>query len=429
MRRLRKLGAALLWLLVALGALVLSATVHLSTQRGRNAGRDTLVEYVDAEMAGQLRIESFTELTPWGGRARNVQLLDPRGQVVLRAEEVVVRLELMELLDGRLRFSHGEVRNGEVVLIPNAEGIPSFIETFAAAQPGDGGPPDPNALVAIVEDLHVENMTVRGDVLGLEGLRVEDLAVHGRLEIDSRREHALDIRIWSGSGRVVAPFEWEMDLDRIVGRVRDDMSEGVEFWVDANTERDQLRARVTYREPEDSARNELDLRIHADPITPETLTQSGLDWAGTFIGPLSGDVRLHGPTDELSIRARLESDGGPLEVRGVLLPTPRVTVVARDVRLDRVIDGAPPIEVSGELDLDVDEAGDVDVVARLQPFTFGELDVPALEVNGRLNVDGIDIDRATTRLACREVAGRTPNASCRTGRLDPFSSIRRNWGT
>lgn len=380
---MRRLATAFIWALLAIAALVVSATAHLSTQRARDVGRDVLVAYVDGQMRGSLRIGRFAALTPWGGKALGVELLDPEGRVVLRAARVEVVMDLAALLHGELRFVEGRVSGGgEVVLYPDAEGIPSFIRTFEAAVPSTD-PPSPDDLVAVVEDLRVEDMVVRGDVLGLEDLRVEDLRAHGRLRIDARREHPLDIEVWSGSGRVTRPFPYEAQLERIVGRVRDDPAHGTEFYVRARRGEEHARARVRYWMPEGSSTEVLDLRVAAEPLRAETLAESGFDWAEPFVGTLRGTFRLHGPPEDLALEADLRTDGGPVTVVGRVPaagPT-RVQVASPGVRLDRVLRGGPAIEARGRLDL---EAGDdTTVTVALDPFVYGGLQIPGGRVRGQ----------------------------------------------
>ncbi len=392
---MKRLAIGLLWFVVALAALVLSLWAHLSTQAGRDVGRNVLVDYVNGEMAGSLVIGSFEQLQWWGGEAVDVDLLDTSGRVVLHADRVTIRLDLAALRNGELHFTHGRVRGGEVVLYPDEEGIPTFIEVFEAAVPSDE-PPSPDAIVAIVDDLHVEDFVVRGDVLGLEGLRVEDLRAHGRLLIDSREEFPVDIRIYDGSGRLVAPFPYETQLERIVGRVRDNPEHGTRFHVQARSdEGDVVRANVAYRIPDGGDVEELDLLVAADPLHLERLAESGLGFAEVLAGPVRGYVRLQGPTDELRIRANLETNGGNLQLEGEI-PTERegtVTIRTDSLWLDQVIVGAPPIEIRGEFTVSTGES--TDVIVELDPFEYEGFEVPATRVQGRFTDDGFVVTEAT----------------------------------
>lgn len=391
---MKRIAIGALWIVVILAALLLSLWAHISTQDGRDVARNVLDDYVSGEMAGSLVIGSFEELQWWGGEAVDVDLLDPEGRVVLHAERVTVRLDLKALREGRLRFTHGRVRGGEVVLYPDEEGIPSFISVFEAAVPSSE-PPSPDGIVAIVEDLHVEDFVVRGDVLGLEGVRVEDVRAHGHLLIDSREEFPVDIRIFDGSGRVVAPFPYETELERIVGRVRDDPEHGTRFHVRARTnEGDAIRVNVEYRKYDPNEDEELDLLVNADPVHLERLAESGLGFAEILTGPIRGYIRLRGPTDELRIIANLETPGGRVTLDGEI-PTERagtVTLRTDSLWLDQVIIGAPPIEIRGELTISTGES--TDLVVALDPFTYEGFEIPATRVQGRFTEDGFVITEA-----------------------------------
>lgn len=432
---MKRIAIGLLWVLVGLAALVLSLWAHISTQDGRDVARNVLNDYVNGEMAGSLAIGSFEELQWWGGEAVDVDLLDPQGRVVLHAERVTVRLDLGALRDGRLRFTHGRVRGGEVVLYPDDEGIPSFISVFEAAVPSNE-PPAPDGIVAIVEDLHVEDFVVRGDVLGLEGIRVEDVRAHGHLLIDSREEFPVDIRIFDGGGRLVAPFPYETELERIVGRVRDDPNHGTRFHVRARTnEGDAVRVNVEYRKYDPNEDEELDLLVNADPVHLERLADSGLGFAEILMGPVRGYIRLRGPTDELAIRANLETAGGRLTLDGEI-PTERagqVTLRTESLWLDQIIVGAPPIEIRGEFTISTGES--TDVVVALDPFTYEGFEVPATTLRGRFTEDGFVVTEATAdvvgggRLTVRGDVGFDGtidlHVSGRVARLDREPNIRR----
>ena len=387
-----------LWLLVGLAAILLSLWAHLSTQAGRDVARNVLEDYVNGEMAGSLSIGGFDELAWWGGEAVDVDLVDPQGRVVLHAEHVTVRLDLGALRDGRLRFTHGRVREGEVVLYPDEEGIPSFIAVFEAAEPSDE-PPAPDGIVAIVEDLHVEDFVVHGDVLGLEGVRVEDVRAHGHLLIDSRERFPVDIRIFDGSGRVVAPFGYATELERIVGRVRDDPRHGTRFHVRARSEHDDaVRVNVAYRIPdggEPDAVEELDLLVHADPVDLRRLADSGLGFAEVLSGPIRGYVRLRGPTDALALIADVETAGGRVRLDGEI-PSGRpgrVRLRTDSLWLDQVVVGAPPIELRGEFTITIGDS--TEVVVALDPFEYEGFQIPATHVQGRFTDDGFSITEAT----------------------------------
>ncbi|HJL30654.1 MAG TPA: hypothetical protein RMI62_16370, partial [Polyangiaceae bacterium LLY-WYZ-15_(1-7)] len=167
-------------------------------------------------------------------------------------------------------------------------------------------------------------------------------------------------------------------------------------------------ANLVYALPEGASEDELDLRLHVDPVRAETLEEAGFEWAEVLQGEARGHLRLHGPPDALRIDGRLETEGGRVRLEGAL-PVEGATRIRVDtegeagLRLDRVLDDAPPVAVRGRFELEAEGEADPRVRVDLEPFTFGELEVPAVEAEGVLGEEGVTVERARARIAGDDV--------------------------
>ncbi|MFW6051568.1 MAG: translocation/assembly module TamB domain-containing protein [Myxococcota bacterium] len=403
MQLLRRPAAVVLWALIVLLAILGSVAFHGSLPLARRATAEGLGKFVSGEIAGELRIGRLDELGPHRVVARHVALYDADGRRVAIADTVELVPDLAAALKGTLRFGSARLRGGTVRLIDGEE-LPTLIELF------DTGPPSPGPpLHSVVDDIRLEDVTVYGEVLGLEGIRVEGLRAHGRLEI---RED-LEIRIWSASGEMVRPYPFTAHIDRVVGRIHDDAHEGVRLHVQAHTDTDRLRANVGFAVPEGKPAEdpgELDLLLHAMPMQARTLHQVGFDWAELLRGEARGHLRLHGPADDLRLRASLETDGGPAQLEGHFPEQGESVVRARTsgVALERLIEGAPALQAAGRASLHVPEAEGADsrVQLELEPFRYDGYQVPALRIEGALEEEAFRVDRAVGRHGGNRIEGR-----------------------
>lgn len=404
MNLVRRMSAALVWTVVGVLALFSSVAFHLRLPLAREVAREATNHFVSGLIGGELHIGHVEELTPYHVVARDTTLYDIQGRPVTWGDKAVLTFDLGAALRGTLRFSSARLYTGQVHLI-EGDGMPTFVELF-----DDGLPPTPGpGLHAIVDDLRVQDVTVHGELLGLQGLRVEGLSAHGRLEFYD----GMEIRIWSASGDIVEPFPFEARLEHLGGVITDDDHEGIRLHVRAHEGDQRAHANVVYAVPEDQpagAPSELDLLVHAMPVRAETLAQMGFEWAEVLRGPAEGHVRLHGPVDDLRLRASLETEGGAAQLRGHL-PIPGAGFVeARTdaLRLDGIVDGAPGVTVAGtaRLDLPAHEDDETRAHLRLQPFVYDGYAVPGLEVEGALLDDRFRVDRATGKYRGGRLTGR-----------------------
>lgn len=411
---MRRLALAIVFVLVGLASLLLSTWLHLDSAPGRAAGRALLVELVSTEIAGDVEAEEVVELSSNGALLRGVTIRDPEGRPVIVAERVRVGFDPWALARGEVRFPFGEVERGELVLHENAEGLPSFIDAFGPATPSDPDAPfEPGSVLAIVERLDLRQLRVRGTLLGVDGLVVEDVRAQLSLRIDDRVENGFELRVHEARGRVVAPFGRELTLESVSATVRDDAT-GTRLHARLSTaDGERLGALLTYaprpRETSSEANadtnadtnadsvDELDLLLHLDPIRARTLAESGLaDWAEPLLGEVRGHVRLRGPPDRLALSGWVRTDGGGVAIEGTIASEAESSVALRTagLQVDRAIDGAPSARVRGRVTFTLPPDADPRVLAELEPFRLGELEVPATRVEGTLGDDAFVVDSA-----------------------------------
>ncbi len=383
-------GLVLLFVLM----LVVSLAIHLPLEVTRRVGRDALLDFVNGQIKGSLEIAEIESLHLGPVHVRDITLRDPEGRAVIEAERVHLVIDAPALLEGTLRFSHARATGGIWRLYDDGEGTPSFIHAFEPQEPSDE-PPTPDALVAVVEDIHLEDFVAEGEVLGLQGLRVEDVHAHAHMLIDSRERYPLDIRVFGASGRVVAPFPFEASLDNAVVRIRDAPTLGTEAYARVSrSPNERARVNLTFRSPHPDAPPELDLHIMAEPVRAETVAEAGFDWAETFSGEVRGPVRLFGPPDDLRLRAELDTEGGHVQLRGALPASGPAEIRARTegLLLSEVIAGAPEIELVGDIRLD---AGDEAILeTETEAFRYGDIQVPPIRAQVRLSENGAFVNQA-----------------------------------
>jgi hypothetical protein len=398
------MAAALLWALVAIGALLASVAVHFQLPITRQAAAEITNQLVTGLIGGELHIGYVEELSPFHAVARDVTLYDIDGRPVTWGDRAVVTFDLKAAMQGKLRFSSAHLHTGKVHLI-EGDGLPTFVELFDDGTPSTPGP----GLHAIVDDLRVHDVTLTGELLGLKGIRVEGLSAHGRMEFYD----GMEIRIFSASGDMVEPFPFPARIEHIGGRITDDDHDGIRLHVRTHTDTERAHANVVYAVPEGAPADddaELDLLIRADPIQAETLEQMGFEWAELLHGPARGHVRLYGPVDDLRLRASLETDGGPAQLEGHM-PSVGDTVIdvrTEGVALERLVRDAPAVHVSGKARLIIPEDDDAEPRAHLQidPLRYEGFQVPALDVEGTLLDDHFRIDRARGHARGTQLTGR-----------------------
>jgi translocation and assembly module TamB len=389
-------------------ALLTSALLHLKTELGLAVATDLLNVLVSDLIAGRLEATQVEELGLERIVVRDVSLYDPNGSRVIYGEEISLTIDPMAALDGTLRFSHARLRRGRLQLEEDATGELTFLRALEAA---DTSPTDPSEppFHAVVDDMHLEEVRVFGELLGLEGLYAQHVHAHGRMEFEAETV----IEVFSGGGEVTAPFHYVGQIDQIVARVSTNDHEGTDLYVRAHTGEDRARVNLHYGLPAHATHAnetplELDLRVAAEPISAATIAASGFEWAELLRGEVRGGLRLFGRTDDLRLEGDLITDGGRVVLAGGLPSVGDVVVevTSAELELAALIDGAPEATIRGGAELrvpDAPEGAPSHFEAHAEPFEVVGFAVPALRVSGRLLDDAVALDSLEGRGPAGEV--------------------------
>ena len=402
-RRWRRRGLTLLlWTVAGLTILQLMAWAHLDSAMAREAVRTKINDYVSGEMAGELDIGRVEHLHTDLIVAHDVVVRDPQGREVIRGETVRMAIDYGAAIhDGVLRFSWARLDGGELLLFNNEEGMPSFLDAFGAADPT---PSTGEPFHAIVDDVVLQSVTVTGDLLGIEGWRIEDVYVEGDMEFYESTRISFD----AVRGRVVAPYPFVATLEDAAGLVDTEPSVGTQFRFETHIDPDEhLDGTFSYRAPAGAAPDApyvMDLQLALENLRAERLRQVDLEWAESLTGRLDGTVAFTGPSEDLALEAELESSGGRLFVRG-RLPSEgeaEVDIESGSLRLTEVWREAPDITIDGRFRIRDGEEGTT-FAGETEPFTFEGTRVPAAHLEGMLEDDRVRLDRAVLHLETGDV--------------------------
>jgi autotransporter translocation and assembly factor TamB len=390
------------WIFAGLVLLVASAVYHAQLPVARRIVRDAVNRVVTGEISGELAIGQLESVKLDHIVARWVTLYDALGRRVIVADRVDLYPDFAALRGNVLRFKVAQLKRGTVRMVDDGSGTPTWI---GALNPRVSGPPSLNPLHALLDHIELEDVTVYGDYLGLEGFRVENLNARGKLDI----HHEARVRIDGGKGVFVLPFPYPGLIDDVRGSIDTDVLHGVDLTVEARRERgsfttdrtspddERARAHVTYKSAAVNLPEELRVSLETDEVTPDSLRGLGYTWLGPIDVPLRGHVELFGPTEHLSIEADVDSAAGSARASGTISDTQGVSVHVMTGRLELplLIQDAPEITLKGTFHVAAppgDEPARVHV--SLAPTRYKAFNVPAFEMDGRLEDDRVIIERA-----------------------------------
>ncbi len=419
-RLVRAVIAPAWWALLILSCLLVSVAYHVEHPLTRIVARDLTNHYVSQLIIGRLEIGSVAVLDFEHVEAHDVSFYDGEGREVIHADEVELGFDLAAGLVGTLHFSYADLRHGDVNLLEGETALPSVIEAFSPPEPSTSEGP---SLHAVVDDIHLDDVHMHGELLGLEGIEVPDLDATGRLE--AHTDGVLEILVTGGTGTLTEPYPFVGRAQRLTARISTDPRQGVLLRTGGLIERpgtdgapdgptDHIAVRLTYKLPEGAADDdpqELDILVHADPAEAQVLSELGYEWADLFDSQVTGWFRLSGdPEGALAMHVNGETEGGPIHIRGTLGPNGNVSIHGRTEGLDlsRAVRGAPEIEVAGSGSLEID-GSDPDapprIAATLEPLLYDGWAVPALRGEGVLLEDRVRIDRVSAPYAGGTIRG------------------------
>ncbi len=400
MRALRMLGKTLLWLVVGLVALVLSALAHAGSPLTRRVARDVVNQLASTQMRGVLVIDRIDELSSDRIVARHVALFDASGQRVVVANRLVVVPEpglLLSLLrdPNTIRVRSARLTGGVVRLIDQGDGMPTLFSCFDSRTPTTKKTPSKTSLRVLIEHVDLVDATVYGDVLGLAHMRTEHLTADGKLAVGNE----VDVKVHGAHGQFVEPFGFVGYVDAVNGTISTETSHGVSLDVNAHRASERVHAHVAYQSPRPSAEQELDLRLGYEQVSSDTLARMGFSWAEPLSGPFVGTMQLHGPVHDLLIEAATTTPAGAVQTRGTISRTAGVQIhlTTDSIALAKMLQGAPDASVQGTLDLAIVTPGALPTVrVSLGPLRYQGIAIPAIEAHGVIESDHVRIDDAHT---------------------------------
>jgi translocation and assembly module TamB len=392
-------------------ALLASLAYHLQLPLAGLVAVETATALLNREIRGELEIGTLQNVSFEKLVARDVVIRDPRGREVIRVGRVAAWPDWTALWDGVIRIDRARARHGEVTLHVSGpeDGSVSIVDAFTPVEPS---PPDAEPPPRVVVDgIVLDDVLVHGDVPGYEDLRIEDLHVEGRVEA----QEDIRFRVFDGHGAMTGPYPGRTSIDRLVGHFDTDMTEGLEAFARAHRGEDRVRARIELTRASEDVPPEMNLRVGVDPLHFSTLAEmeivGGLD---ALRGAVRGHARLHGPTDDLRLRADLRTDAGRVHVRGRLPAEggPQLEAWTEDrLQLARLIPDAPEASVGGRVRLDVEEGAPTedgrigDLHARIEPLSFAGFAIPGFTFDGVLEEEALRIEDLDTTVADGEASG------------------------
>ncbi len=420
-RRLRRLPVAaargIAWVIVAACALAASIYVHQRLPLAKRVAAAQLQELATAEITGALAIGGIDSWGADGITFTHVVLFDPQGHRVVLARRLtlVPEIDPWGWLEGDIRFTRATLRGGVADLIDSGDGLPTLVKSFDSPVPDDpDAPEDDDPLHVRVENIRIERLRLRGDLLGLSGLVARRVNASGTLDIHDE----VRVTIEQARGRVVRPFGFEGIVDSLTGTISTEPTEGVDLFAATRRGEQHADAHVLYRASTPGAPDVLDLRVEGDNLSPDTLRGVGFDWLPPLRLPVAGWARLQGPVEDLTVEAEVRTEAGDARVRGRLAETEGfdVTVETDGMELAELLDDAPDVHARGSVQ--VAAAPDEEtprVHAEIEPMAFGTVAVPRLVVDGTIGPDGIRVEKVKTEQRGGVITGR--------GRLDEDGAL------
>jgi translocation and assembly module TamB len=390
--------AHLVWLLVrtvlwaaAFGlALIGSLALHLQHPIARRVARDFTVQFVNGQIRGELEIGRFDLLTLDEIIARHVTLRDGEGRRIISADRVELLPDFEQLRSGLLRFEVGRIHNATVRLV-DQDGQPSLFTTFNPKKPKTGSGSPLRARVDLVE---LDDVTLYGQVIELEGVRVEHVSARGMLAIGDE----VEIELHDGKGQMVRPYDFVGDVRDVHGTISTDPVRGLKLALNGQRDDEDVHVELSYRSAAASLPSELQLDLKSQKLTPDTLRRVGFTFAEPLDPPLTGTVELSGPPEDLTLSANVTSAAGAATVTGTISSERGVSVhVSSDsIQVDVLVEKAPAVKARGVVHVSVaPEPGSVpEVHAEIGAIRYKGIRIPPFVMDGDLLDNGLRVTKA-----------------------------------
>lgn len=398
------------WLGVIAGSLWVSVRLHAQMPLLRHALKDAIGLAVSAQIQGELTVGAVERVDLHDLVLRDVQLWSPEERRIVIAHKLSLELDTAALARWQLRISRGVIEGGELSLRDGPDGAPDLVwavQPVEADSERDLHPYLRRLLDQLelqgpimVDGIELRNMTLTGQIAGLDGIVAEHLEVDAAITVDDEFEFRID----DGSATLVRPFPFSARIEQLHGTISSRATDIVSLDAAARRtgehgdEQAQTSVWLGVREGR-PADDPLELRVTVDasPVHTSTLGQLGYTWAESLDSLIVGSLLIQGPLSDLSLSARVMSDGGPVAVRGSVGDAGATMAVSSEgLSLPEVLPDAPPLKVRGDVTLkmaptpaDPDEqAAPTQLHARVEPTLFEELHIPGFELDGELLPDG-----------------------------------------
>ncbi|MGB0678231.1 MAG: translocation/assembly module TamB domain-containing protein [Polyangiales bacterium] len=407
-RVLKALLAFVLLLGVMATSLLVTTWAHIDTAPAKRLVATLVREVASAEMAGSIDIGAIVRLHPSALEARDFRLFDPHGRQVGHVRRVWLRFDLAALSRGLVRVAKADGRGGWLRLIPGEDGVlPTFIDAFAAARPATTL--DPGATVPVhLDNMRLTKLHVSGELLGLKGIVIPRLDVHGRVEI----EEMIHVHFARADGKLTQPFPFQPRLAQLSGDIHTDPRRGIRLHAVATHAGDRVSALVYYGLPTGAAADApsiLSLRLHAQPLRAERLADVGFIWAKAFAGRLRGHAHLWGPVDGLRVDGWFHVERGHVNVHARFAPDGATQVhgQVRALSLDKLIRDGPALRLSGTGRLQVPADGTAPKARlKIAPLSAFGISLPAIELEATLQQELLQLRRVRSRYPGTFATGR-----------------------
>jgi hypothetical protein len=175
----------------ALGAVVVSAWLHVFTPLARDVVRDVAVDAVNASIRGRIEVGRIDEIDFGRLGVSHVAVYDAEGRRVLQLEQARFEPDMASMLAGTIHFDSVQAEGGYVRLIETPEGPPSIATAFQAPETPDRAAESSG--VVELDEIRVRRVRVTTTYEMARDLALADLHVTGELAFaDGVFEAAVD---------------------------------------------------------------------------------------------------------------------------------------------------------------------------------------------------------------------------------------------
>ncbi|QQR89642.1 MAG: hypothetical protein IPJ88_15820 [Myxococcales bacterium] len=258
---------------IVLVSVSVSAWYHIQLPQGRHLVANLVHDLVNGEIKGQLQISEIVSISPTKVVTKNVYLYDAEGRRVAFGKTVTITPDFRAAFRGTLRFAHARLNGGRVNLYPSESGLPTLITAFEARDPTPGiGPP----IHAVVDDIQIEKVAVRGEVLGLKGLLAKDFKANWRLEFNRK----IQVTVFSAQGQLLEPFPFKLALQDLRGLIETDLARGISLAARLKNGTEHYTVALRYfKDPKKADEPTLDVHVNTASVSARTIQGLGFEWA------------------------------------------------------------------------------------------------------------------------------------------------------